>query len=82
MTLQLCINADDFGFSEAVDAGIDDAARAGVVTSTSVLTIHGRAPSVGRLPMEVSVGLHFALTGPAAPSRLRFARPPPMGLHR
>jgi len=61
------VNADDYGFTPAVSAGIRLAHRSGIVTSTSVLIV---APSARadlaeakRSCPELGIGVHLTLTG-------------------
>ena len=68
MGLQLIINADDFGISESINAGICQAHREGIVTSTSLMSV-GRAfdDAVSRakgLP-DLDIGVHLTLVGEA-----------------
>jgi predicted glycoside hydrolase/deacetylase ChbG (UPF0249 family) len=72
---RLIINADDFGISRSVNRGIFEAARAGGITSTSlIVNLPDSADAVARARQcsGVSVGLHFnltignALTGPSS----------------
>ncbi|MBM4194602.1 MAG: ChbG/HpnK family deacetylase [Gemmatimonadetes bacterium] len=61
---RLIINADDFGLSPAVSAGILEAHAAGSVTSTSMMVgCAGWDDAVARLPgaPALGVGLHFNL---------------------
>ena len=60
------INADDFGLSEGVNAGIVKAHRAGVVSSTSLMVDGPAAEAAAALAREnpaLSVGLHFVEPG-------------------
>jgi chitin disaccharide deacetylase len=72
---RLIINADDFGISRRVNDGIFEAARAGGITSTSLMVnLPDSADAVTRARQcsHISVGLHFnltvgnALTGPSS----------------
>ena len=72
---RLIINADDFGISRSVNDGIFEAARAGGITSTSLMVnLPDSADAVARARQcsRISVGLHFnltvgnALTGPSS----------------
>jgi len=72
---RLIINADDFGISRGVNRGIFEAARAGGITSTSlIVNLPDSADAVARARQcsGISVGLHFnltvgnALTGPSS----------------
>ena len=71
---RLIVNADDFGLTGGVNAGIQEAVEAGVVTSTTMMVnTPGFADAVRRaagLRDRLSVGLHFNLTtgAPAAPA--------------
>ena len=61
----LIINADDFGLSSGVDAGVRAAAAAGVVTSVSVLVRLATRDSVRALEdaaPQVGIGLHVDFT--------------------
>jgi predicted glycoside hydrolase/deacetylase ChbG (UPF0249 family) len=62
---RLIINADDFGISRSVNDGILEAARAGGITSTSLMVnLPDSADAVARARQcpGISVGLHFNLT--------------------
>jgi len=63
---RLIVNADDFGWSEAVTAGILRAHRDGVVTSTTLMAnLPGAAETLARAAQEaprLAVGLHLNLT--------------------
>ena len=72
----LIVNADDFGRTPGVNAGVLEAHGEGIVTSATVMVLE-RAASRGireaseRAP-RLSLGLHFCVTGggpPAAPAR-------------
>jgi predicted glycoside hydrolase/deacetylase ChbG (UPF0249 family) len=71
---RLIVNADDFGLSVGVNEGIQEAAEAGVATSTTMMVnTPGFADAVRRaagLRDGLSVGLHFNLTtgAPVAPA--------------
>lgn len=74
---RLIVNADDFGRSAGIDAGIERAHREGIVTSATLMT---NAPSTAhaaeraRAVTSLDVGVHLVLTygRPIAdPSRLR-----------
>lgn len=63
--LKLIINADDFGYSRAVNYGIIDAHTEGVLTSTTCLTnMPGRehAFQLGREHRSLGIGVHLTLT--------------------
>jgi predicted glycoside hydrolase/deacetylase ChbG (UPF0249 family) len=67
--MQLVVTADDYGLTPGVSAGILEAARRGIVTSTSVLVL-GQAfdATVGWLADdEVDVGIHLAAVGEDPP---------------
>ena len=58
----LIVNADDFGWSESVNRGIIDAARNGIVTSTSIIAnAPGFDDAVARAKgmLELGVGIHL-----------------------
>jgi len=58
------VNADDFGHSDAVNAGVVEAHQRGVVTSASLMVLRAgaaEAASYGRAHPELSVGLHVDL---------------------
>lgn len=62
---RLIINADDFGISRSVNDGILEAARAGGITSTSLMVnLPDSADAVSRVRQcpGISVGLHLNLT--------------------
>ena len=62
---RLIINADDFGISRGVNDGIIEAAKAGGITSTSLmvnLPTSSDAMTRARQCPGISVGLHFNLT--------------------
>lgn len=62
----LIVNADDFGLSPAVSAGILQAHRAGIVTSTTFMANWPEAPAAAALLSGVpalGVGCHLNLTG-------------------
>ena len=71
---RLIVNADDFGLAVGVNAGIQDAVEAGVVTSaTMMVNTPGFDDAVRRAAVlgdKLSVGLHFNLTtgAPVAPA--------------
>jgi predicted glycoside hydrolase/deacetylase ChbG (UPF0249 family) len=63
----LIVNADDFGMTEGVTAGIVEAHARGIVTSTSLMVDRAGAEQAARLAIEhpaLSVGLHFVDDGP------------------
>lgn len=58
----LIVNADDFGLSRGVNAGIVEAHSRGVVTSTSLMVLRPAAEEAAEIAREhpaLSVGLHF-----------------------
>ena len=57
------VNANDFGLTEGISAGILDAHRAGVVTATSAMvTTQGAGDALARLGRtSIDVGLHVDL---------------------
>lgn len=62
MPRPLIINADDFGLSMGVDAGIIEAHTRGVLTSTSLMVFRPAAEDAARLAHRhttMSVGLHL-----------------------
>ncbi len=70
MTRLLIVNADDYGLTERVSAGILRAHREGIVTSTSVLTLAPGFVTSGRLLREhpgLDVGVHLAAVGEDPP---------------
>jgi chitin disaccharide deacetylase len=63
---QLIVNADDFGLSEAVNIGIVDSHKNGIVTSTSLMACGAAFAHAVKLAKEVTtldVGVHLTLTG-------------------
>jgi predicted glycoside hydrolase/deacetylase ChbG (UPF0249 family) len=88
---RLIVNADDFGRTPGINAGVLEAHLAGIVTSATAMVLEpaaeeGISEAIGRAP-RLALGLHFAVTGggfPASdPARLptllvdgRFARSP------
>lgn len=65
-TKKLIINADDFGLTHGVTAGIISAFRFGIVTSTTALSVSSYFDSAMEMAHQVvpdlPVGLHLALT--------------------
>ena len=62
---KLIINADDFGYSRAVNYGIVDAHRLGVLTSTTMMTNMPGTNHAAQLAKEnpdLGVGVHLVLT--------------------
>lgn len=67
---KLIVNADDFGLTPGVNRGILDAARAGVVTSTSVMVSAGYVQqaldALAASGVRLGLGLHIQLNGELA----------------
>ena len=66
MTTQrrLIVNADDFGRSDGINAGILEAHRHGIVSSATLMVNYAAAPrAVAAAPESLGLGLHLALTG-------------------
>src|ERR1700704_2262214 len=67
MSAGLIVNADDYGFSPGVSAGIRTAHSGGIVTSTSVLIVAPGALADLRKAQsscpDLGIGVHLALTG-------------------
>lgn len=60
---RMIITADDYGMSQAVNRGIDAGIRAGLITSTNVMTNMPFYAEAKRLRGEaVSLGIHWVLT--------------------
>ena len=63
---QLVVNADDFGFTPDVNAGIVEAHRRGILTATTLMA-NGEAfedaVKLGRLAATLDVGCHLVLVG-------------------
>jgi predicted glycoside hydrolase/deacetylase ChbG (UPF0249 family) len=58
----LVVNADDFGLSPGINAGIVEAHAEGIVTSTSLMVSAPAAPAAARAAAghgTMSIGLHF-----------------------
>jgi hypothetical protein len=69
---RLIVNADDFGRTSGVNAGVLEAHLYGIVTSATVMVLEpaaeeGVAQARRRAP-RLSLGLHFALTGGGRPA--------------
>jgi predicted glycoside hydrolase/deacetylase ChbG (UPF0249 family) len=63
--VNLIVNADDFGISEAVNRGIVEAHDRGIVTSTSIMATGPKfehAVELARLRPSLAVGVHLVLT--------------------
>jgi len=61
---RLVVNADDFGRSEAINAGVRRAHVEGIVTSASLMVCHPATPEAVRIAREhpeLGVGLHLEL---------------------
>ena len=52
---RMIVNADDFGFSEAVNHGILKAMQEGIVTSTSIMAKHSFRISTTRLNFNIKI---------------------------
>lgn len=75
MSRTLVINADDFGLSTSVNAGIVEAHTHGVLTATTWLAggdAAEEAAALARTVPQLDVGLHLALNGvlPCAPAKV------------
>src|SRR5262245_16972378 len=67
----LIVNADDFGRTPGVNAGIVEAHRRGIVTSATLMVNQpaaAEAADLARQNPRLGVGLHVALTGGGAPT--------------
>ncbi len=69
---RLIVNADDFGRSPGVNAGVLEAHGRGIVTSATAMVLekaaaHGIREAAERAP-RMSLGLHFVLTGGGTPA--------------
>jgi len=60
--LRTIVNADDFGISKGVTKAIIELSKAGVVTSTSVMTNFPYYPEIKKLHQQIGVGIHLNLT--------------------
>jgi predicted glycoside hydrolase/deacetylase ChbG (UPF0249 family) len=63
---RLVVNADDFGLSPGINAGILEAHAEGIVTSTSLMVSAPAAPEAVRAAARhgtISIGLHFVDDG-------------------
>jgi len=69
---RLVVNADDFGRTPGVNAGVVEAHLHGIVTSATVMVLEPAAEEgvadVRRRAPRLSLGLHFALTGGGLPA--------------
>jgi predicted glycoside hydrolase/deacetylase ChbG (UPF0249 family) len=64
-TLELIVNADDFGISEAVNRGVVEAHERGIVTSASLMAAgpaFDHAVELARRCPRLAVGVHLTLT--------------------
>jgi predicted glycoside hydrolase/deacetylase ChbG (UPF0249 family) len=68
----LIVNADDFGRTRGVNAGVVEAHLLGIVTSATVMVLEPAAEEgvadVRRRAPRLSLGLHFVLTGGGLPA--------------
>jgi len=63
---RLIVNADDFGLTDGVSAGIVEAIRGGIVTgTTAMVAVPGAGPRLARWAPAIPgrIGLHLQLTG-------------------
>ena len=69
---RLIVNADDFGRTPGVNAGVLDAHLYGIVTSATVMILERSAAEGVRRILDMaprlSLGLHFVITGGGAPA--------------
>ena len=69
---RLIVNADDFGRTPGVNAGVLEAHLSGIVTSATVMVLEPAAEAgvseASRRARALSLGLHFVLTGGGAPA--------------
>lgn len=66
----LIVNADDFGLSAGINAGIAEAYQSGIVTSTSLMVTMPASEEAAMIALRLgwlSVGLHIDLTGEGTP---------------
>ncbi len=68
----LVVNADDFGYSRGINRGIIKAHEKGIVASTSVMVTEPAAQEAKVLKdyKDLSVGLHFNITGESVRKRI------------
>ena len=70
--IRLIVNADDFGRSPGVNAGVLEAHLRGIVTSATAMVLEKAAAAGIREAAEraprMSLGLHFVLTGAVTPA--------------
>ena len=69
---RLIVNADDFGRTRGINAGVIEAHLAGIVTSATAMVLEaaaeeGISEALARAP-RLSLGLHFAVTGRGLPA--------------
>ena len=63
---KLIVNADDFGLHSAVNAGIIDGHRRGIITSTSLMAggeAFTEAVSMAKQNPKLGIGIHITLVG-------------------
>ena len=76
--MQLIVNADDFGFTKDVNAGIVEAHQCGILTATTLMANGAAFDDAVRLALEnpsLDVGCHLVLVGPPGlPATLCFRR--------
>jgi len=69
---RLIVNADDFGRTPGVNAGVLEAHLSGIVTSATVMVLEPAAEAgvseASRRARALSLGLHFVLTGGGSPA--------------
>jgi predicted glycoside hydrolase/deacetylase ChbG (UPF0249 family) len=69
---RLIVNADDFGRTRGVNAGVLEAHLSGIVTSATVMVLEPAAEEAIRAALlrapRLSLGLHFVLTGGGRPA--------------
>jgi len=61
----LIVNADDFGMTDGINAGVIEAHRRGIVTSASLMVKHPKAKEAARMAAAqpaLGLGLHIDLT--------------------
>jgi predicted glycoside hydrolase/deacetylase ChbG (UPF0249 family) len=69
MATRFIVSADDFGLSARVNAGIVDAHRNGIVTSTTIMAVGAAFEDAARLAGEnpdLDIGVHLTLVGERA----------------
>ena len=72
MSRRLIVNADDFGFTHDVNAGIVEARRRGILRSTTLMANGAAFDDAVRLAREnpdLDVGCHLVLVGGRSLSR-------------